>query len=607
MTESQNLSKTSYVDARVVLALAVAFTSITALAQLRIGAPAWKFASPVEFNSGFAALVGAAWAVYQLGVHRHESRERRRWLYASGAMLLIVGVEVTDWLVEVGALTDDWLVDIPLWLTATALLRPGMPGLPKRIWQLRSWRLGVTFQLVFLVCDLGNGRYVAGSWLSPHDVASLTEWAELLAIECFVMTLIPFSAIALPLAARLRREGLAVGADARHVYEAGSFFRYAKYPPVRLAFCPVVRELLVLAVVLWLVVAIGPIARRASGRSLLDQLGDLLALGFRQRFDPLSYYLQELYRPGGRAEAAFYLTRHETKNGLLFSLNGMRPRLDANDGMKDKLVFATRCRRHGLASPDILLTCDSDGIQLRVARIELDRDLFCKPRAGRGARGVLIFRRIAAERYRAGDGEQIDLDGVLERLRRRGLAKPLIVQPRLRNHPEVADLADLSLVTFRVLTCLDGASRPVATHGVLRVLSRLEPHWKGSEEFGAPIDLLSGRLGPMTSDRLIACAQRSTHHPMTGAVVAGRVLGTWPALVALAVQAHQAFSHRVFVGWDIASTDQGPVLLEGNTNLDVMFPQRAYRQGFGRGPLGPLLQLHLTTLAEASEAEDAYR
>ena len=39
------------------------------------------------------------------------------------------------------------------------------------------------------------------------------------------------------------------------------------------------------------------------------------------------------------------------------------------------------------------------------------------------------------------------------------------------------------------------------------------------------------------------------------------------------------------------------MLLEGNTNLDVMFPQRAYGEGFGRGPLGPLLHLHLVDLA----------
>lgn len=605
MPDSPNASKLSSVDARVVLALAIAFTSITALAQFLIHVPAWKFDSPVEFNSDFAALVGAAWALYQLGVHRHEPRERRRWLFASGAMFLIVAVEVTDWLVDVGALTDDWLVDIPLWLTATVMLRLTLRGRPLEVWQVRSWRLGVAFQLVFLILDLGKARYLAGSWFSPQDVRSLTEWAELLAIECFVMTLVPFATIALPVTAGLRRRVLALGAEARHVYETGNFFRYAKYPPVRLAFYPFLRELLVFLTVLWLVAVIGPVARRASGRTLVNQLSDLLVLGFRYRFDPLSYYFQELYHSGGRAEAAFYLTRHETKNGLLFSLNSMRPQLDSNDGMKDKLLFAVRCQRHGLPSPEILLTSDSAGVTWRVGRGELDRDLFCKPRAGRGARGVLIFRRIGPERYRTSTGEQLDLDGVVECLRQRGATTPLIVQPRLRNHIEVADLAEASLVTIRVLTCLDAENRPVPTHGLLRVLSRLEPRWKGNEEYGAPICLVEGTLGAMVSDRLMACAIRHSHHPVTGTLVRGRVLTTWPAVIALAVSAHEAFLHRVFVGWDIALTDRGPVLLEGNTNLDVMFPQRACRQGFGRSSLAPLLRIHLAALTQEGGRGDA--
>jgi len=173
----------------------------------------------------------------------------------------------------------------------------------------------------------------------------------------------------------------------------------------------------------------------------------------------------------------------------------------------------------------------------------------------------------------------------------------MIVQPQLRTHPEIADLADQSLIAIRVLTCLDERGEPVVTHGLLRILSKLEPAWDCRDEFASPIELHTGRLGQLISDR-VAEIERHSHHPVTRQRVEGRVLAQWPAISALATEAHRAFSHRVFVGWDIASTVDGPVLLEGNTNLDVMFPQRAYRQGFGRGPLGPLLHRHLADLAK---------
>jgi len=40
------------------------------------------------------------------------------------------------------------------------------------------------------------------------------------------------------------------------------------------------------------------------------QLLQLCRLGFGEGIDPLTYYLQELYRPGGMEAARYYLTRY---------------------------------------------------------------------------------------------------------------------------------------------------------------------------------------------------------------------------------------------------------------------------------------------------------
>ena len=354
-----------------------------------------------------------------------------------------------------------------------------------------------------------------------------------------------------------------------------------------------------------LLMVLGPAARRASGRSLRAQFRDLLTLCLCDDFDPLAYYFQELYRPGGRAEAAHYLTRCETKNGLFHVLNSMRRSPDGPHEMKDKVLFAACCRREGLAVPPTLLESGggSAGVTLHVPREQLDRDLFCKLRSGRGARGVRVFYRVAPGVYKGPAGDGMDLDDVLQWLEVSGRTAPVIVQPRLRNHAELADLAHRSLLTIRVLTCLDRDGRPIATHAFLRILSKLEPDWHRKDEYGIPIDVESGRLGAISSDRMASCAQRFSHHPVTGQVVTSRVLRTWPTTKALALAAHRAFAHRIIVGWDIAATDEGPVLLEGNVNLDIMFAQRVYRQGIGRSPPGPLLQHHLSALARSQEVD----
>lgn len=602
MIARNNVLKSPSLQATSVSMWALAAAVATGLAQLFTSPPAWRFDSAVHFTSDLAAATGLGWVLFQLALHRHAGRERGRWALAAWAMAALGVVQATDWLVGTGYMADDWLVDLPFWIAATVMVRAVLRRGRERHGALPLWRLGMVLQWVFVVCDLAEGKSLSAWSISAADVGSIAEWSELLAIECYVVALVLVGAGA-PVSA-LSRPVLAVGAEARRIYEQANLFRKAIYPPFRWALWPGVRNALLVIGSIGLVAVLGRTVRRASGRTLHAQLGDLLALCLRDGFDPLAYFFQELYRKGGRAEAAHYLTRLETKNGLFHALNAMRPSPDGPREMNDKVLFAACCRREGLAVPQTLLqSAGKDGFAWQAPREQLDRDLFCKLRSGRGARGALALRRIAPHRYEDPNGAQVDLDVVLAWVQAVGSTAPLIVQPWLRNHRELADLADQSLVTVRVLTCLDGRSRPVVTHALLRILSKLEPCWNRQDEYGAPIDLDSGRLGALSSDRLASCTLLFTHHPVTGQVVEGRVLRPWPAIKALALDAHRAFAHRIIVGWDIAVTEDGPVLLEGNVNLDIMFPQRVHRQGVGRSTLGPLLQQHLAALARSQDVD----
>jgi hypothetical protein len=83
---------------------------------------------------------------------------------------------------------------------------------------------------------------------------------------------------------------------------------------------------------------------------------------------------------------------------------------------------------------------------------------------------------------------------------------------------------------------------------------------------------------------------------VTGAPVLGRQIADWPALRDLALATHRLFRHRIVIGWDVALTTEGPMMIEGNSNMDVSFIQRAYREPIGRSRLGELLAWHLSRL-----------
>jgi hypothetical protein len=111
----------------------------------------------------------------------------------------------------------------------------------------------------------------------------------------------------------------------------------------------------------------------------------------------------------------------------------------------------------------------------------------------------------------------------------------------------------------------------------------------------APVELKSGRLGEAWKGYGGGPCVR---HPATGAEIAGRTLPDWPAAVALAERAHAvAFADYTLVGWDIGLTEDGPVLIEGNSKPGVLMPQRAARRGLGEGRYGALIAHHLATKA----------
>ena len=336
--------------------------------------------------------------------------------------------------------------------------------------------------------------------------------------------------------------------------------------------------------------------RRERGIGFRQQIGDLFRLAFTHNVDPAAYYTVELYdQPGGIAAAAQYLGRHETKNGIYNLLIDQRPEIVAAAvSLRDKRRFAAHCKQMGLPVPELLAVV-SDGrwesVDLRPGA--LNRDLFVKPVRGKGAAGTSAYRFQPPAAY-------IDSEGQLLTRRDLGfwvgwlsLEEPMMVMPHLRNHPEIADLADQSAITFRVFTCIGPNEDPVVTHAMLRTLAKLEPDWGSDAEFAAAVDLATGRLGPMCSDTDLRPQSWWRRHPKTGAPVEGRVIANWAAIAELAQRAHLAFRHRLVIGWDIVLTPEGPVLLEGNVKPDVNFLQRVHRQLMGYSPLAPLLRYHL--------------
>jgi hypothetical protein len=335
--------------------------------------------------------------------------------------------------------------------------------------------------------------------------------------------------------------------------------------------------------------------RRRRGLSIRHQLGQMLRLALIHRVDPGTYYAHRLYdAPGGIDEVRHYLGRTEMKNGIYSLLCELR-RGDPHFGLtvSDKVAFSAACARAELPVVPVLAVVHRGHWRFAPGQQALDCDLFVKTARGRGARWTRVYRYLGEGNYLDADGAVITRAELLAELAKASQRAALMVTRRLANHPEIADLARESLITFRVFTCLDANGTPHVTHAMLRTLSKLEPEWHTEEEFAAAIELSTGALQPMCGDANLAPDAWWDRHPKSGAAVTGRVIAHWPDLAALAVETHLLFSGRMVIGWDLALTPEGAVVIEGNSDPDTHFLQRVHRRMIGRSAMAPLLRHHL--------------
>jgi hypothetical protein len=302
----------------------------------------------------------------------------------------------------------------------------------------------------------------------------------------------------------------------------------------------------------------------------------------------------ELYLDAHRLRADEYLLRAETKGGAFFLL---RPRdFDPNrrNPFRDKVSFTAECLAAGLRAAPVLARFEKGKAKERAAESLPPIDLFVKWVEGKGGRGAECWR------YRDGRWHRgrlsLDEAGLFKLLADHSHVGALLLQPRMINHPDLADINLGTLCTFRVVTALDEQERPELIGAVLRMPSRADSAVDNFHAGGiaAPVDVTTGRLGAASDMGLKPNTRWHAVHPVTGGPIEGRIVPYWPAVMALVEEAHAKLGERVVIGWDVAVLADGPAIVEANGLPDQDILQRIHKVPLGAARLGQLLAHHLT-------------
>ena len=335
----------------------------------------------------------------------------------------------------------------------------------------------------------------------------------------------------------------------------------------------------------WFTFRNGPVTRQRYGKRLPAQVVEQLKFYFSAGVLAPWYYIFSLYDEGEK-RADTFIQRFETKT-CYFRL--LKPR--KGTPLNDKRRFAEYCAEHGIRTVETLMSLDGEDPGQPLP----DRDIFVKPTTGRGGRGAERWDNVGSSAFSGPAGEQLSGGELLSRLVDRSKQRPLIVQPRIAPHPDLASITAGALPTTRILTCLNESGQPEVMAAMMRMSfgknKTVDNLHAGG--IGALVDVGKGSLSRASNLGSDARLGWFSVHPDTGQPIEGRIVPFWEEAKVAAVNAHRRFGDRAVVGWDIAILEDGPIFIEGNGNPDLDILQRFMRIGFREHRLAELLAFHL--------------
>ncbi|MCI6728958.1 MAG: sugar-transfer associated ATP-grasp domain-containing protein [Candidatus Faecousia sp.] len=299
---------------------------------------------------------------------------------------------------------------------------------------------------------------------------------------------------------------------------------------------------------------------RETGRNRCALFLDMLWCTFRYGVGYLDYHVFGFAKNRGANRKTFMTMNHNVALARMVNDSSLYPLLN------DKFLFL---EKYGAF-------LGRRWLDLREADWEALRDfclahgtVFAKPHADFGGKGV--------EKLTPGPEE--DFPALHRRLRENG---QFLVEEAICQHPEMNRLCPASVNTIRVVTLVvEGEARFV--YALLRMGSG-QSHVDNISSGG-----MYTLIGPEGVLEFPAFCDKTglyyDRHPATGTVFAGFRVPCFVQAVELCRRAALVEPRLGYIGWDVAVTPDGPVLVEGNNLPGYDMAQNAKFHPDGRGLL----------------------
>lgn len=321
------------------------------------------------------------------------------------------------------------------------------------------------------------------------------------------------------------------------------------------------------------------LSARYYGRNRLGAFLHGVRLARTTRMRPLEAFEYGAFVPG--ADAQHYLSKR--------TCSALQQRLNSKDWFwmtEDKGIFNSICEARSVPVPACLalLFRDSAGVSQGKpippsshawARTLADLDLQkvvikpCRHSYGRG----LLIPVLEGGQLQAGGTSFSNVKEMADYMFAAPELTSWIIQEKVRSHPDLDAFSGTdSLQTMRIYSHVDQHGNIHLIDAFLKVIgadAQIDNFQHGAlGNFIAPIDVASGQLEPAISRTAAYRWIRLDRHPKTANDFSTFQIPLWSEAKQLVTDAAAHFKPIRSLGWDVAVTADGPVVIEANIRWD---------------------------------------
>ena len=305
-------------------------------------------------------------------------------------------------------------------------------------------------------------------------------------------------------------------------------------------------------------------------KPLLRQIREMTSLASTYRYAPYQYIKHQLFRDWGDEDIVDFIPAK-----LVERLRNKANSAGNRHLAIDKYAFYQWCQDNKIPT---LTTRPLNELE-RLCHDGLADGgagkYFVKPRFGGSGRNVGRFITLGDEFllfskfHRAADASRVAA--------RVGADEEFIVQDYVRQHPVMSALYAGSVNTIRVETIDTGAGIIVNT-----ALLRIGTGMSASDNWSTGglvvnIDTRTGRTSGPARRQLKYGGQTFLRHPDTDVLLSGMEIPHWNEVLMMCEKAASQMRPFKMLGWDVAITDGGAVMIEVNEDYHIEMCQEACR------------------------------